>query len=315
MHTAQTPQASDQTRSSDHQNTLSSPKIASDDQILCSSESTSNSHILLSKIRALASNLPSTVELGTTANSWASLFVGTGAIDKDYIAAFGLMAEPDPDEDWEVCNRSIHKCFDYGITKEDLATRIVRGPMGVLALCGFLDFMKKRNVDFAPLHERLVLLSEALYERYGFFFRCFTQICSKISILISEEPACQKIGPPRCLGRTGLIPTFQQLAPPPPTPFLHMMTTTMTLTLKERSSPQISHLPCHHPRTAKNPPSTSRLMMVPTSLSRSDQRRFRRLTTPIQNTITGYLDLTGMIHCQHAVNSNHTTRVPSATKI
>jgi hypothetical protein len=131
---------------------------------------TSDTCALLLKIRALANNLPKTVELAVPSSPWASLFVGAGAGDDAYIAAFKLTASPNPLEDWEVCNQSIHKCFDYGITKEALATRIRRGPMGILALSGFLDFMKKRGVDLTPLQGRLQLLIDALHNWYVIIF-------------------------------------------------------------------------------------------------------------------------------------------------
>ncbi|KAF9516467.1 hypothetical protein BS47DRAFT_1360305 [Hydnum rufescens UP504] len=120
--------------------------------------------ILLSKLRVLANKLPSSVPLGSSTDPWGTFFLGTSVNDQAYIAAFELSAEPDPSGDWEACNQSIHKCFDYHITKEDLVARIRRGPMGVLAFLGYLDFMHRRGVDLTPLHERLELLIDALQE-------------------------------------------------------------------------------------------------------------------------------------------------------
>jgi len=118
------------------------------------------------KIRALAHHLPSKVDAGGPNDPWGVFWVGTGARDQAYIDAFELASEPDP-TDWELCNKLMHKCFDYNISSVELAKRIRRGPMGVLALSGFVEFMfSKRGVDLTPLSDRFELLIDALQQKW-----------------------------------------------------------------------------------------------------------------------------------------------------
>lgn len=104
------------------------------------------------------------MEEGGPEDPWACLYVGSGCSNQAYIDAFDLSVDPEPiANDWEVCNIYMHKCFDYGIAVADLAARVRRGQMGVLALSGFLEFMHgSRGVDLTPLTDRLDMLIEAL---------------------------------------------------------------------------------------------------------------------------------------------------------
>ncbi|KAF9503843.1 hypothetical protein BS47DRAFT_1369239 [Hydnum rufescens UP504] len=88
--------------------------------------------ILLSKLHVLANKLPSSVPLGSSTDPWGTFFLGTSVNDQAYIVAFELSAEPDLSGDREACNQSIHKCFDYHITKEDLVARNQAWADGVL---------------------------------------------------------------------------------------------------------------------------------------------------------------------------------------
>jgi hypothetical protein len=109
--------------------------------------------------------LPAKVDAGVLSDPWGVFWAGSGATDQSYIDAFGLSPEPDL-TDWEECNKLMHKCFDYNISSTELAKRIRRGPIGVLAFSGFIEFMfSKRGVDLTPLSDRLNLLIDALEQK------------------------------------------------------------------------------------------------------------------------------------------------------
>jgi hypothetical protein len=76
----------------------------------------------LMKIHALAHALPGSVSLGLATDVWVNLFVSMGAHDQVYINAFKLSQDPDPLMDWEVCNMHMHRCFNYNITCDQLAS-------------------------------------------------------------------------------------------------------------------------------------------------------------------------------------------------
>jgi hypothetical protein len=139
--------------------------------------------VQLMKIRALMDLLPGTIALGGDSDLWAKLFVGTNADNEAFIGTFGLPHDPDPVGEWEVCNIQMHKCFSYGITSNQLASQIRRGPKGVLAMVNFLTFMLKHQVDLSPLDGCLRLLIDALGEWYGLMTLMFPFDFSLSSLL------------------------------------------------------------------------------------------------------------------------------------
>ncbi len=106
---------------------------------------------LVGQLRLAAQTLPETVPEGRHGDG---LFSG-----------FQEPPCPDPsEEEHEIFfNKSLHSAFGWNETAESLSKRLTRGPMGVEALCGWLEVaITKWNLQGGILEPRVERMLEAI---------------------------------------------------------------------------------------------------------------------------------------------------------
>lgn len=101
------------------------------------------------------------------------LHVGEGKAG-DVLASFAGKPSPDPltNDHSEFFNRSLHAAFGWGQTIEELSNSLRRGPLGVKALCSWLEVaVLEYGLEPALLEPRIERMMEAIEFMYAHFHR------------------------------------------------------------------------------------------------------------------------------------------------